>query len=282
MRKRLPFAAGMAAVALGCCSAALAEQAPPPPRTDPAIAGVIAVEKVDLGEPRLTDGRGTVPVTIQLRNISQKAIYALEFSVSGAYADGSVRTNGRFSVDLLGSYLFDTLHYETRPPYQLFRPGDLFTEKGNALPLGPGNSAPVSADVAVTTVVFEDRTALGDPERINRIFAGRSDDADDTAAVIDSLQLILKAPDPVKAALEREQAIIAGRIPGKRGQPVGLRVTYDATGRQVAKRDSSQMIALRIRNAVRGVGGDRRLMLVNLAFEQQLLALLEKHMEAGR
>jgi hypothetical protein len=265
-------AARTAGLVLAVCSAALAQRSRAV--AYPELAGAVAVD-VEVG-PAQAD---RVPIILQLRNLSKKAIYGLGYDVSVSYADGSIENGRHLGTDLLGGYIYAKLGIRTAPAFPLFRPDETFTLRAAmTFPLDRNSAPPVGTEAAVTAIVFEDRTALGSPEDVQHVFASRARSAAISSAVVESLKLILQADDPAKAAEKRAQDFIAGRIRDKEGNPQGLLVTYDAQGREVSRSDMRGAIAQGIRNAVGGIGSDNALIRARLAIEQQQLDLLKQQL----
>ncbi len=226
-----------------------------------ALASVIVVERVDIGPVEVTDkGYGRAPVTIQAKNISQKAIYAYGYSLTATYADSSTELRDRQGVDLLAVYI----QRSQLPPAQqrllppLLRRGEAFTHPAGSFPLDDDKAPPIMVEASITSVIFEDRTAVGDSKDIQRFFDSRKDQVEFHAGFIEDLKLLLQADDPLKAVEARAEDLAAGRARGKDGRIEGLTILTDPQGKEIGRRDSRHSRAEFLKSAVSGPKVDRQ------------------------
>jgi hypothetical protein len=133
---------------------------------------------------------GQVQADMSIRNNSTKTITDLEWVVEGKYSDGSIETRGPHAVDLVN---------ELMPVYkgQTFVPGSTRSFQ-ESLP-AHGNDLPV-ASTRLLMVVFDDDTAVGDFQEVQKFAAGRRSQAASIKAELDEIKQAMEAPSPKEAA----------------------------------------------------------------------------------
>jgi hypothetical protein len=172
----------------------------------------------------------SVPVEVDLQNFSLKTITAYSVAFVGHYADGSERTQGR-TEDILA----DTVMSRVPGNRVISSPGTLNSHEIRPVkifvPLGPGGLPPTDVTAKVTMVIFEDRTALGDPFWVQTTFDGRKKASEADGALLAELRKLLARPE-VQDASEPDrtkliQRGIADRIREIKGGGAGAGWTPD-------------------------------------------------------
>jgi len=168
--------------------------------------------RVDLITMKSDTGGTVIPVDIEVQNMSAKTITAFTVSVSTRLGDGTEKSR-ETSVDCLGKIIDPGEHAD-----QPFTPGSVRHLRGDADRDRDG-LAPIYVDGQVTMVIFEDRTAIGDPSAIRealQLRARRSQYFADLLADVRSAQAdpaVSGSLQPGEAsALPRLRTAIAGMI----------------------------------------------------------------------
>jgi hypothetical protein len=158
---------------------------------------------------------GPVHVTAELENFSGKTITAYAVTFIAGYADG-VQREQSLTEDILGETVLSRVPGVTVPTSAgTLNPHEVRPVK-MSLPLGAGALPPVSATARVTMIIFEDRTAVGDPHWIQTVFDGRRTSSQQDEALLTELRELLARPE-IRRSGEPEQTsalreALAGRI----------------------------------------------------------------------
>jgi hypothetical protein len=246
-----------------------------------ALSGVAAITRVDIETAKATNGR--VPFAIQIHNISPKTIYAYALTGTATYADGSVRSIGPNSSDLIALYVNESLvprwmtlelEKQHKKLPELLRSGESYTSALYA-PLGADGAAPISAEAAVTMVTFEDRTALGDSNEIRKIATSRKERTLAVAGLLEDLRIVIGADDPALAGEARLREVAAGRAMSPDGQPLSAVIIEDVSGRKIES-DMRRTRANLLQGALVGTNGDRTRIASRIADNEQHLRVLRE------
>jgi hypothetical protein len=106
-------------------------------------------------------------------------------------------------------------------------------------------------------LIFEDRTAIGDPIEIQRTLLSRKLQAEQFAGVIEDLDSIASAENPIKAAEERTRELASGKALDRNGKPMDLTSATTAQGRMTVRTDLQAARAQGIKVALSGTNGDK-------------------------
>jgi hypothetical protein len=146
----------------------------------------------------------SVPVSVDLLNISSKTITAFAFTVVARYADGT-EANAWKSLDILGGTIFKSEPGTLRSGGGTLRSSETL-HSSVLLRLGSRGSLPTFAAGRATTVLWDDRTALGDAEEIQRILDHRRDLGTQLRAVVADLRAAQADPGVRSAGNGPERA----------------------------------------------------------------------------
>jgi hypothetical protein len=170
------------------------------------IQEAVLVQSVSIGRASSATP-GAVPVNAELRNISRKSIYAFDIECTSTYSDGSTRA-AKAGVDLLANYVFELKDPALTPrPNMLLRPGESYAS-GASAPLGKDGAPPVGGSCAITMLTFDDRTALGDHNAIQKVAKGRSFLYTQYAGVVSDLKSVVDTSDPIQAMEKRRDELL--------------------------------------------------------------------------
>jgi len=171
------------------------------------VEGIAVIESVKIQKDQSVPG--FVPVEVRLRNVSQHDIYGIRLDLTAQYTDGSTRPEV-LGTDLLAGYLPRGEHEVGPQSAQLatFRSGE--TWQGRAeVHLGPDGAPPVGVQCQVTMVAFEDGTAIGSSEAIERLTQMRNAELDLHANLLSDFKAVAAASDPIQGAERRTKQILA-------------------------------------------------------------------------
>jgi len=136
----------------------------------------------------------SVPVEVDLQNLSPKTITAYSVSFVEHRADGSERTQFR-TEDILG----ETVLARVPGNRVVSSPGTLNSHEirpvKTTLWLDPGTLPPTDITAKVTMIVFEDRTALGNPFWVQTTLDGRKKGSEADGALLAELRKVLARPE---------------------------------------------------------------------------------------
>jgi hypothetical protein len=201
------------------------------PDYDPRIQDSLIVRSVTIGKTGpLTPA--AVPVNAELYNASPRSIYAFKIECTSTYGDGSTSIN-RVGVDLLANYVFELKDPAFTPrPNMLLRPSETYKGGVSAF-LAKDGTVPISASCVVTTLVFDDRTALGDHKTVQEIVDGRLALYAQYAGVVSDMKSVVETNDPIQAMEKRRDELLKRRPedPDVRG-PSGQRLSPNSARAQ--------------------------------------------------
>ncbi len=139
------------------------------------IDGVLLVERLGPGSPTdVAPGQQGqyMPIELKVRNVSKKSITAFRATLKLTYPDKSEQELNWLGADLVESIAETRIPNVARVPVNMtLYPGEAFTVPVT-IPLG-ASGAPAEMKAIVTTVIFEDRTWVGDPKWASAIFQSR-------------------------------------------------------------------------------------------------------------
>jgi hypothetical protein len=142
-------------------------------------------------------GRGLAGVAVDVQNVSGRTITAHAGSVVAQYADGHEVSRGWSDDVLMDTVLTQVPGLTIRSPRTL-RNGETRQLK-LLLPTGADGSAPLAVRAQATTVVFEDRTALGSSREIGAVSEARRLHSEDLLDVIGRIQTAQAHPSVLAA-----------------------------------------------------------------------------------
>jgi len=183
--------------------------------TDPSA--VLAVENVELGQiPTTIPGEvgQYLPITVQLRNVSPKAVTAYEISFDLLYSDRTSTTTG-WTEDLAFPIAASKLPGALPMPNTTLNPGDLHSIT-QQVRLDHGGAWPIQAVAHVLLVVFGDRTGLGDPKKLSLVFLGRRETAEHLANLVAQVTEAESSPGPearYREMISASQSVKPGQGP---------------------------------------------------------------------
>jgi len=249
-----------------------------------AIDQVAAVQQVSLEPVATGSGTGAASVNFQVKNLSRKTIYAIGYSITVKYADGSTQAAKSHTLDLLPVY-FERIYFEKSltpgaprsalPP--LLRPNETFADAGMAtsFPLDRSQSLPVLAQPTIDMLIFEDGAALGDPKSIQRIRNSRQSKIDQISTLIEDLEDVVKADNPQQASVARVEDSLAGRLKDKNGNPAGFTIITDSEGKLIDRVDWRQARVALLTGVLVNTNGDKSRINVRIAKNEQYLQMLK-------
>jgi hypothetical protein len=166
-------------------------------------------------------GASGVVVSVDLLNLLAKTVTAFSYSVTGHYADGKEIRTDRGS-DILSSTVIKNRAEPGVVGPSTLRSFETFHARLQ-LPTAADGSMPVLVEAEVTALLFEDRTALGDPAQIQSFLDGRKAEGQRLALVLADIATSRQDPQVTSAASASErasrlQALINRRIGEIQGQ----------------------------------------------------------------
>ncbi|MGA3188491.1 MAG: hypothetical protein ABSF22_15405 [Bryobacteraceae bacterium] len=228
-----------------------------------AIDKVIFVQSVQVGTPTPASSN-SVPIDVRLQNISAKSIYAFKVNIVATWADGSTKST-EWTSDFLALYVWAARDPHPNPPPAIFRSGETHTSQGGVSRAADG-SAPISAVATVRMVAFGDRTVIGSHNDVESLSRLRTHQAEQFSGVVEDLQSIVQAADPIKAAEARNKELLAL-------QP-GSTNTSGTVGSQISPNNIRAGATL---TYVRSVGGDKVRIGKQIADNQAYVQALKLH-----
>lgn len=147
-------------------------------------------------------GKGYATVEFEMRNKSPQVITAWAARVVATYANGQTES-GDAKVDEVAYLLPVQKHLAWKPGS--VRKGQVSVFRSTA------NDLPVSAQVTVRMLVFEDRTAIGDEWEISSFRKGRMTIASQEEQKANQIEAALSSPDPkarLREILDRRQRLV--------------------------------------------------------------------------
>lgn len=177
----------------------------------PSVSGLVAVESVKIQKDQVA--YGFVPIEVTLRTVSHHDIYGIGIDLNLQFADGSARTRP-FEMDLVGSYLPRSPHEvgPVSPELATFRSGETWHRKID-VPLGPGGT-PVGAQSRVKMVAFEDGSAFGPREAIERLTQMRAVSLELHSSLLADFKAVATSSDPILGAEQRRKQYPTGSRSG--------------------------------------------------------------------
>jgi hypothetical protein len=134
---------------------------------------------------------------LTFKNVSDRKITAFGAELSPVDANGQPvpRMSRGTGVDFVEEDAKEELRkVMTGVKVETFRPGETCT-----ITLWSSNPPPASVKVVVASVVFDDNTAFGDPERIDRVFRERALRAGKNAMVLQEVKAMIAGERPARS-----------------------------------------------------------------------------------
>jgi len=162
---------------------------------------------LEILSPRLgpASGISTFLVQFDAHNVTGKTITAFSVSITANFpGSGEVPFPGTW--DILGDVILSRVPAVAfTPAIGTLNPGEIFPAS-TGIGISGHSIPPNSVAVRVTSIIFEDRTAVGDLESIQRILAQRKQQSEEMAALLTDLHSV--ADDP---AVQKEMAAGSAR-----------------------------------------------------------------------
>jgi hypothetical protein len=160
----------------------------------PPVAGALSVTMLPRNETEI--------LTVKVRNISNKPITAFCVSVSWHYATANESGDGQCSDLALGLAQDNVPEIKRTGSELTFAPQEIQTLTFYPLK-GPGGTSPIFATAEPSTVIFDDRTAVGDPPHVDDILKSRRIEAAKAERLLSSLRRVAADKEP-RTAIEAE------------------------------------------------------------------------------
>lgn len=146
-------------------------------------------------------------VEIRFTNIGSQEITGFHFSRVDTYDDGTQHISRMAGgADFVG-FIAESEVLGIPPSGYRLRPGDSYTfpsPQGGAL-----DHKLTGVAISVTSLIFADRTAMGDPKEIKALFSGRRQDLLRIESALTEARVIMASTDP-RAALSTRLSTIKG------------------------------------------------------------------------
>ncbi|MGB7620836.1 MAG: hypothetical protein WBN92_00645 [Terriglobia bacterium] len=146
-------------------------------------------------------GASRVSLDIELQNNSRQVITAFHYQLRLRFADGRTAPS-EGSEDLIKNLAIARMQPEIASPSLTFSPNTTRQITRN-FAVRSGGTIPLSVEVFPSLVVFEDRTAIGDPGEIEKAAASRKAEAEYLAGLIADLTNVAASKDPASALASR-------------------------------------------------------------------------------
>jgi hypothetical protein len=167
-----------------------------------------------------SSARTCLPVTFRMHNVGAKAITAYRVSLALRYADGSTSTSG-WTEDCAYTIAEMTTPGVIPIPNSTLNPGESHVITQSIL-LARGSEKPVEITPSVTMLVFDDRTGLGDPGMIRKVFEGRQQAGKELSELLSEVHEAEGSRNPDSRYRE---LIAANRSDGVRHGGLGTQLT---------------------------------------------------------
>ena len=174
---------------------------------------------------------------VELHNLTDKTITCYQVWLTVTLAGGK-QIKTAWTEDLLGTEAMLAAFpgsYVAGDNGGMLGPGHTRIKTLRSLDGVPPGETPVKIDGVATGIIFDDRTAIGDPTCIKQEFAARRDKAAEDAALIAEVEPIL-ADKEIHAGVARQKAMAAiSNVPEEKQYEEKLKARVDALNKGTAE-----------------------------------------------